>query len=266
MGGVSADEIPGLIWAMADEDEQIWYATSWIKTRALRTVVRDSSRESIDRVRTHWAISLSRALHRAHVGFEQGGLHGTIAPRTIRLRADGEGFVLDDDGVAAALVAGGSTYAAILETLTARAYSGPEIQSGEKLDARSDVYALGSTLYELFTGRPLFGGRITMITMANVLLTRTGSMAISHTDHSIADALLRAIEKEPEDRWPTADAFADALTGDCLNRRTAVPLTPHGNIHSSTGNVRLHMVVATLVVLITVVVVAIALLRSHATS
>lgn len=136
-----------------------------------------------------------------------GLVHGRISPRSIYLPADGA--VLADHGVYQALIGAGVPGPAILATGGSAGHLSPEQAAGELADARADVYALGATLYELLTGKPPFGGRTTSATLVTVL----GDEALdgAHRPGHVTQAILRAIEKQPDDRWQTAQDFARAL-------------------------------------------------------
>ena len=94
-------------------------------------------------------------------------------------------------------------------------YLAPEILVREKPTEHGDMYALGATLYELMTGRPPFGGRTTSTVMATVLANDHGEATTAGEDSNhVVHAVLRAIEKDPADRWPTLATFAAALAGE----------------------------------------------------
>lgn len=153
-------------------------------------------------------VELGRALHAMH---RAGRVHGAIATERIRLTKDGAPR-LTGAGLFSALVAGGLDVMSASSELCDAAYVSPEQLRGESPAAHSDVYALGATLYELLTGKPPFGGRTTSYIMATVLPEEpTSGVARATRADVVIHALLRAIEHAPEDRWPTANAFATAL-------------------------------------------------------
>jgi hypothetical protein len=155
---------------------------------------------------------LARGLAAAH---GNGLIHGAIATPRIAMNGDGD-VVLDSFGLHAALTAAGLPARDAAEALSESPYISPEVQAGGDADERSDIYSLGATLYELLTGKPPFGGRTTAFVMATVLSDESLEQAKSSetADGVVVDALLRAIEREPDDRWQSAQAFANALAPD----------------------------------------------------
>lgn len=156
---------------------------------------------------------LARALAVMH---DSGILHGGIS--TDRISAHGGSAVLEGAGLHPALVAGGLSRSEAAVALSFAPYRSPELQNGGEPDERSDVYALGASLYELLTGKPPFGGRTTSYVMASVLSGDAAEPGAAGSNTAVpsgpaVDAILRAIERSPDDRWPSADAFALALDG-----------------------------------------------------
>jgi serine/threonine protein kinase len=150
---------------------------------------------------------LARDLAGAH---EARLVHGAITPDRIG-RSSNEEPVLRDIGLFAALRAAGLNEHAT-SALSDPAHVSPEQEAGQAPDVRSDVYALGATLYELLTGKAPHGGRTTSYVMASVLPEKGQSEASSGPASAVVEALLRSIERAPDDRWASMSAFANALT------------------------------------------------------
>jgi serine/threonine protein kinase/tetratricopeptide (TPR) repeat protein len=90
-------------------------------------------------------------------------------------------------------------------------YMAPEQITGEPVDARADLFAVGALLFEMLAGRPAFNGR-TVVEIINATLSEqppalTGSPAVAAVDRVIR----RALAKSPSGRPPSAEAMAEAL-------------------------------------------------------
>lgn len=136
-------------------------------------------------------------------------VHGLVYPETIRLGPDGR-VTLGWSGLLSALRAGGLSAPEIGRRLRCTSYLAPEVLSGAAESVASDIYAVGATLYEAMTGRPPFGGRTTATVMAAVLSDDVTSQPDSASE-VLTTTVLRAIEREPIDRWHDAGQFRAAL-------------------------------------------------------
>ena len=143
-----------------------------------------------------------------------GVVHRDIKPENILL-ADGRALVTDF-GIARAINAAGSDR--LTETgiaLGTPAYMSPEQGTEEGgVDGRSDLYALGCVVYEMLTGAPPFTGPTAQAILARhavdpVAPIRTVRDTVSE---GVERAVLKALAKVPADRYPSAAAFAHALT------------------------------------------------------
>lgn len=158
--------------------------------------------------------AVARSLHAAHAA---GVLHGAIA--TERLARAGDSAILEGLGIVDALAAAGMGPADASMAVTDIAYVAPEVQEGRPADARSDIYGLGAALYEILTGKPPFGGRTTSYVMATVLSDEEAAASEERASGPVIEAILRAIEANPADRWPDAESFANALSVGSLASR-----------------------------------------------
>ena len=145
-------------------------------------------------------MQVAEALAYAH---QQGILHRDIKPSNLLLDAAGTVWVTDF-GLAKAEGTDDLTHTGdIVGTLR---YMAPERFDGRS-DPRSDVYGLGLTLYELLTLRPAFDG-VQPVTADRAGAARGAAAAAASVDPRIPRDLetivLKAIAKEPGDRYPTA--------------------------------------------------------------
>jgi serine/threonine-protein kinase len=109
------------------------------------------------------------------------------------------------------------------------AYMSPEQLAGREVTVRSDIYALGLVLYELFTGRKAFEGRTRkeLERKHREEAPTRPSAVVEGLDPAVERAILRCLEKEPERRPATALTVAAALPGgDPLAEALAAGETP----------------------------------------
>ena len=117
-------------------------------------------------------------------------------------------------------------------------YMAPEQIAGKNVSTRSDIYALGLVLYELFTGKQAFSGDTAMeITRKQTTTLPTSpSSHVSNLDPAIESVILRCLEKEPKKRPESALAVAAALPGgDPLAAAVAAGETPSPELVAAAG-------------------------------
>src|SRR6185312_12957539 len=85
--------------------------------------------------------------------------------------------------------------------------------SGEEIDGRSDLYALGVVAYEMLAGAAPFRGPNRVVVSKHIAERPAPIERLRpDTPRPLAAAIMRALEKHPADRWQTGDAFRQALT------------------------------------------------------
>jgi serine/threonine-protein kinase len=156
------------------------------------------------------ARKVAAALNYAHA---RGVVHRDIKPANIMLTA-GEPLV-SDFGIARAITAAG--HERITETGVAvgsPVYMSPEQASGVwELDGRSDIYSLGCVLYEMLCGQPPLTGATLAATLRRKLEEEVIPLEsrLKGIPPDLEAVLTSALAKNPEDRYASADAFAEAL-------------------------------------------------------
>jgi serine/threonine protein kinase/tetratricopeptide (TPR) repeat protein len=90
-------------------------------------------------------------------------------------------------------------------------YMAPEQWSDTKADSRTDLFAIGSLLFEMMSGAPAFPGNELMQVYHAVMSSHPPALSGSPVIAAIDAVIHRAIEKRPDDRFQTADAMAQAL-------------------------------------------------------
>ncbi len=156
------------------------------------------------------AQQVAAALHHAH---GQGVVHRDIKPENVLL-LDGEAMVADFGIALAATGAEGDRLTEAGLMIGTPEYMSPEQAAGERaLDARSDVYSLGCVLYELLAGEPPHTGATARAVIARRFTEPAPRVRRLRpaVPPALEQALLRALAREPGERFPTAAAFAEAL-------------------------------------------------------
>jgi eukaryotic-like serine/threonine-protein kinase len=109
-------------------------------------------------------------------------------------------------------------------------YMSPEQLRGQAATAASDLFATGAILFEMLSRRPAFGGRSSFEILHAIQYgqapTLSGSSAIAAADRVIH----RALSKEPQERYPSAEGMANELRSVLLSEEPNV--TPHVRIMS----------------------------------
>lgn len=155
-----------------------------------------------------------RGLHYAHE-FKTGDehlqvVHRDLSPRNIMLTFDG-GVQIIDFGLARAQVGEFRTAARmVMGTLR---YMSPEQALGERVDRRSDIYTLGTVLYENLTGRPFIRGEKHTDVLPEILQRqpiRFEELELS-LPAGLSEVVLKAMHKEAKHRFQTAEEFRVAL-------------------------------------------------------
>jgi serine/threonine-protein kinase len=141
-----------------------------------------------------------------------GVVHRDIKPGNVMITGAGEVKVMDF-GIARAVSDSSSTVAETTAIIGTAAYFSPEQAKGEPVDARADLYSAGVVLYELLTGRPPFRGDTPVaVAYQHVSETPVPPSELNETVPRGLDAVvLRALAKDPFQRFPDAAAFREAL-------------------------------------------------------
>lgn len=150
-----------------------------------------------------------------HYGHTQGVLHRDLKPGNILVSSQGRAKVIDY-GVARAMdLDQGSELTQTGEIVGTMRYMSPEQVRGQELGVASDVYSLGVVFYECLCGRSPYGGsQVDIPALAMAILeaqpVRPGLLE-PELKGDLEWVLLKALEKDPNRRYPSAAALAEDL-------------------------------------------------------
>ncbi|MGI9433175.1 MAG: protein kinase domain-containing protein, partial [Myxococcota bacterium] len=212
------------VYSLLEESGEVFLVMEFVEGETLATRIRHDGPFSLEACFDLFHQILD-GVHHAH---EAGIVHRDVKPSNVMV--DDRGLVkLLDFGIARS--AGSPRITRAGGIVGTPHYMSPEQVQGEEGSVRSDVYALGLLLYELTVGRLPFEGEAEFDIMRAQVEVAPGSPREGGADlpEPVEAVLLRALSKDPGERYPTVMAFQDALvaagaparTGCSRERRTS---------------------------------------------
>ena len=161
------------------------------------------------------AAQIARALAFAHAA---GVIHRDIKPGNVLMTSDGHPL-LSDFGIAKIMAETRMTRTGT--SLGTPAYMSPEQAQGMPVDHRSDIYALGVMLYEMLAGTLPFQADTPVALLHQHVATPPPPLRerVPGIPKNLEKIVMRALAKNPDDRYATAGEFADALEAEETGRR-----------------------------------------------
>ncbi|MFI5976493.1 protein kinase [Streptomyces sp. NPDC051452] len=181
-------------------------------------------------IRRHGAMPADKALKitadvlaALEISHEMGLVHRDIKPGNVMMTRRGVVKVMDF-GIARAMQSGVTSMTQTGMVVGTPQYLSPEQALGRAVDARSDLYSVGIMLFQLVTGRlPFDADSPLAIAYAHVQEEPVAPSSINRALPPALDALVaRALKKNPNERFPTAEAMRD----ECLRVAASVQVAP----------------------------------------
>jgi serine/threonine-protein kinase len=198
------------IHTVGESDDLVYFVMGYVDGESLSVRIKRRGRLSIEESRRIMR-ETADALAAAH---QQGVIHRDVKPDNILLEGTRGRVMVTDFGIAKALSAEGGTLTDTGIAIGTPAFMSPEQAAGERvIDGRSDLYSLGIVAYQMLAGELPFQAP----TVPGLLMKQIGTPPVPidrlrpDAPGDLALTVMRCLEKDPEDRWPTADALRRAL-------------------------------------------------------
>jgi serine/threonine-protein kinase len=197
-----------------------WYSMQLVEGRTLSGEVRERG-PLRERETARIAIPLLEALEYSH---GRGIVHRDIKPENVILDRNGRPFLMDF-GIAKSSGSLVKTQTGFL--LGTPAYVAPEQAQGKQLDGRADLYAFGVTLYKTVSGAYPFEAEdpLQAVILRLTQPPRPLGEARPGVDPDFAGIVMRALEREPDQRFPSARSMRDAMDAYLAGRPTETAAT-----------------------------------------
>lgn len=219
------------IYDLGKIGDDYFIAMEHVEGKNLRQIL-DESRKRGQRIPVGLALfiasRLAGALDYAHHSkdFDNAALglvHRDVSPQNVLIGFGGD-IKLCDFGIAKAVSKISTTQMGALKGKLQ--YMSPEQAWGKPIDPRSDIFSLGSLLYEMLAGERLFSGDSEMAILEAVRQCDVAARIIqsSHIPAGVKGLLLKALAREPEDRFETAGDFQHGVD-EILSQESPTPGT-----------------------------------------
>jgi len=216
------------VYDVGDVEGQTFFTMEYVDGEDLASLLRRIGRLPADKA-IDIARQLCAGLAAAHT---KGVLHRDLKPANIMLDGRGQ-VVITDFGLAGVAddIRGPEVRSGT------PAYMAPEQLAGKEVSPRSDIYALGLVLYEVFTGKRAFAEKTAGVLQGHGDRTPSRpSSVVKDLDPIVEKVILRCLENEPTARPATALAVAGALPGgDPLAAALAAGETPSPQLVAASG-------------------------------
>lgn len=200
---------PNIIKVLTPEKKsRMYFAMEYVEGLSLRAMMRDKQPFPAAR-----ALDLAHQICSALIYMHsQGVVHRDLKPENILVTDAGQVKIMDF-GIALDESARRLTWSGLSSTIGTPDYMAPEQVSGKRGDVRTDIYALGTILYEMLTGELPYSGE----NVYNVMRAKTNedpqppSRYLPDIDRHLEEIILHAIERQPRNRYATAAEMLEDL-------------------------------------------------------
>jgi len=187
------------------QGNHVYMVMEWVEGTLLRHILRSGGPLSEERA-VKLTTNILGALEHIH---SRGVAHRDLKPENIMVDDD-DNVKLIDFGIASKSDARRLTFGKLSQVMGTPDYISPEQVKGKRGDGRSDIYSTGIMLYEMLTGKVPFTGENPFAIMnERVLNNPVPPRAVNpQISPEMQEVIYRALEREPTNRYKTADEFA----------------------------------------------------------
>jgi serine/threonine-protein kinase len=212
------------VYDVGESDERRYIAMEFIEGKSLHAILQERGALGIG-----YAIStlnpLADALDFAHT---QGAIHRDVKPHNVMIDVQGR-VLLTDFGIAQPANADKERLTRTGIFMGTPEYISPEQSEGKRVTRQSDLYSLAIVAYEIITGRVPFSGNTPQLILAHA---RSAPPPPSVVAPDLPDELnlvmMRALAKQPQDRFQSGAAFVEALT--IVANRNQIPVATQNQL------------------------------------
>jgi serine/threonine protein kinase len=179
-----------------------------LEGQSLAQILRSEGRLPLPRVK-YLAYQVASALAYAH---KRAIVHRDVKPDNVMVIGNDQ-VKVTDFGIARILRTGATLNTATGVTIGTPLYMAPEQIEGQKVDGRADIYSFGAVLYQMVTGRPPFEGEdpLTVAFKHVHKAPQPPSEVNADVPEDWEAVILKALAKDPADRFQTAAALEEAV-------------------------------------------------------
>jgi serine/threonine-protein kinase len=213
------------IYAVDEAEGTVYFVMAYITGDNLAKRLHDHGQLSVEETRRTLR-DVADALAYAH---ERGVVHRDIKPDNILIDAGSGRPMVTDFGIARAISEGDSRLTATGIAIGTPTYMSPEQAAGERaIDGRSDLYSLGILGYQMLNGQPPFLANSTPAILVKHISERPFPIDQRRPDvpQDLARVIMMLLEKDPANRFPSAQAVVAALDTGKVPERTSTQSAP----------------------------------------